>query len=167
MFKRYIIMKGPSDTRYIRRTKDIISITDNIAQATDYFTVCEDHEELMASDFAFVASRLPEDVVLEIKDIKVTMTIENVDLADTLVQTKMRSQAIAKLTPSEIEILGLQSDAMFAKLKYGGTKPPTKIDDYRTRPQFRPTTATFKKQLGSVVAKGKSYDYDDEEDDWL
>lgn len=164
MFKRFIIMTGPSGSRYVRRSKDNITITDNIASATDYFTICDDHEELMATDYAFINSKIPDDVSLQIKDIKVEIVEEVVDISTTLVETKLKSMAISKLTPSEIEILGLQSDAMFAKLKYGGVKPPTKIDDYRTRPQFRPSSTTFKKQLGSK-AVSNSYDFEDDYDD--
>lgn len=164
MFKRIITMTGPTGVRYVRRTKDYIGITDNISLATDYFTACDDHEELLASDFSFIDSRIPADVILEIKDAKVEIVLEPVDLSSTLVHMQIKTAAISKLSQKEIKILGLESEAMFAKLKYGSGKIPSKVGEFRVRPQFRPTASTFRKQLGSSV-RGSSNDWECEDDD--
>ena len=155
MFKRIMTIVGPKGSRYIKRTETHLGITDNLELATDYFKVSTDHEELLANDFVYLNEVIPADVSIEVSDIKVEITIEKVDLASTLVDTKIRTAAIAKLTPREIEVLGLQSEAVFAKLSKSADKS-NKIDLFRSKPVIKISEAAYTNQLGSVEISNRS-----------
>lgn len=155
MFKRIMTLVGPKGKRYIKRTETHMGITDNLEQATDYFKVSADHEELLANDFVYLNEAIPDDVTLEVSDIKVDITIEKVDLASTLVDTKIRTVAISKLTPKEIEVLGLQSEAVFAKLSTSADKN-NKIDLFRTKPVIKISDLAYTNHLGSTRVSPRS-----------
>lgn len=162
-----IVLSGPKGKLYVIRTETSITITPNPFHATNYPSLGDDHEEIISQDFMSLTSYLYDKVELDIidlyiADISLTMIEEEVDISLTNIPSKLRHSGIKKLNKSEIDILGLKSDAMHVKLSSDGKKEPMKIGSYKRIPKISISAIEMKKTLGAKLSTADDdFDYDD------